>query len=164
MKSPWRVARLAQAWLAMALFVMWWGGFTFYAAVVVPTGHQVLHSTIRQGFITQSVTNRLNVLGVVALLMLLWQRCAHPTADSMTIKRLLSMTWLVMAGSLAALFWLHPYLDQLLDQGKRRIIDEDHFYQLHQWYLLISTVQWLAGAVHLGALTLPRTNSTMTIL
>ena len=126
----------------------------------MPTGHQILHSTIRQGFITQSVTYRLNVLGVAALLMLLWQRCAQPTANLMTNRRLLSVTWLVMAGTLAGLFWLHPYLDQLLDQRAHSIIDEERFYSLHRWYLLISTVQWLAGAVHLGALTMPRTNST----
>ena len=164
MRPPWRMAWLAQGWLAMALFVIWWGGFTFYALVVVPTGHQVLHSTIRQGFITQSVTYRLNVLGVATLLMLLWHRCAQPTADSRTNRRLLSVTWLVMAGTLVGLFWLHPYLDQLLDQGDHRIIDEDRFYQLHRWYLLISAVQWLAGAIHLGTLTMPRTNSTMTTL
>ncbi len=164
MRSPLQVARVVQSWLAVTLFAVWWGGFTFYAAVVVPTGHEVLHSSIRQGFITQAVTGRLNVLGVAALLMLVWQRWAQPTADAAPNRRLLFATWLVMAIALVGLFWLHPYLDQLLDQGGHSIIDEERFYSLHRWYLLISTVQWLAGAVHLGTLTMQRTNSHMTTL
>ena len=58
---------------AILLLAVWWGGFTFYALVVVPTGHQVLRSKVRQGFITQQVTNQLNVLGAVTLALLLWQ-------------------------------------------------------------------------------------------
>jgi len=49
-------------WLAIVLLAVWWGGFTFYALVVVPTGHKVLKSKVHQGFITQQVTDRLNVL------------------------------------------------------------------------------------------------------
>ena len=135
--------------LAVLLLAVWWGGFTFYALVVVPTGHQVLHSKVRQGFITQAVTNKLNVLGVVTLTLLLWQWVAtRREAGSPGWSRTAGVSWLVLAASLAALCWLHPRLDTLLDAGQRSVLDDDKFYALHRIYLVVATVQWLAGAVH----------------
>ncbi|MCA9269901.1 MAG: hypothetical protein KDA41_15580, partial [Planctomycetales bacterium] len=46
--------------------IAWWGGLTFYAGVVVPVGAAVFGST-EQGFVTQRVTNWLNLLLAVAL-------------------------------------------------------------------------------------------------
>lgn len=46
---------------------VWLGGLTFYAAVVIPTAHDVLGSHREVGFITQQVTERINAIAVVAL-------------------------------------------------------------------------------------------------
>ena len=136
---------------AILLLALWWGGFTFYALVVVPTGHQVLKSKVRQGFITQQVTNKLNWLGGVTLALLAWQSiAARREGPSSGSFRTGTISWGLMAVTLAVLFWLHPFMDALLDPVNRSVVDDDKFYALHRWYLIVATVQWAAGAVHLG--------------
>ena len=134
------------------LFAVWFGGFTFYALAVVPTGHHVLRSKVRQGFITQQVTNKLNALGVVTLAALAWQIIAVRRAKSRRWFRVASMSWAALAGTLVVLFCLHPHLDALLDPTARSVMDDQKFYALHRWYLIVATMQWLAGMVHAGTL------------
>ena len=138
---------------AILLLALWWGGFTFYALVVVPTGHHVLRSKVRQGFITQEVTNKLNWLGAVTLALLLWQMlAARREGVSPRCFQVTAWSWSVLAVTLAALFWLHPHLDALLDPVNRSVVDDDRFYALHRWYLIVATVQWLAALVHGAAM------------
>src|SRR5260370_16274673 len=59
--------------LVLAALMFWQGGFTFYAAVVVPVGQDVLGSHLAQGFITRQVTNYLNLAGGLALGILGWE-------------------------------------------------------------------------------------------
>ncbi len=136
----------------MLLFTVWFGGFTFYALVVVPTGHHVLRSKVRQGFITQQVTNKLNVLGGVTLAALAWQVIAVRRAKSQRWFRVATISWAALAVTLVVLFWLHPHLDALLDLVARSVMDDDKFYSLHRWYLIVATVQWLAGMIHAATL------------
>ena len=138
--------------VVMFLFAVWFGGFTFYAVVVVPTGHHVLRSKVRQGFITQQVTNELNLLGVVTVAALAWQVVAMRRAKSRRWFRVATISWAALAVTLAVLFWLHPHLDALLDPVARSVVDDDKFYALHRWYLIVATAQWLAGMVHAGTL------------
>ncbi len=138
--------------VVMFLFAVWFGGFTFYAVVVVPTGHHVLRSKVRQGFITQQVTNKLNALGAVTLAALAWQVVAVRRAKSRRWFCVATISWTALAVTLAALFWLHPHLDALLDPVARSVADDDKFYALHRWYLIVATVQWLAAMVHAGTL------------
>jgi hypothetical protein len=51
-------------------FAIWWGGFTFYAAIVVPVGSEILGSARTQGFITQVVTHWLNLAAALTILMM----------------------------------------------------------------------------------------------
>ncbi len=153
------MSRLAvvRRFAAILLLALWWGGFTFYALVVVPTGHQVLRSKIRQGFITQQVTNKLNWLGVATLALLAWQIVAARREGQLSGSfRTGAISWGVLAVTLAVLFWLHPHLDLLLDPLNRSVVDDDKFYSLHRWYLIVATVQWAAGAVHFGWLIADR--------
>jgi hypothetical protein len=62
--------------LFVAAVAFWIGGFTFYGSIVIPTGIQVLHGHVKQGFITQQVTNWLNLSGVIGLPILLWNTLA----------------------------------------------------------------------------------------
>lgn len=138
--------------VVMLLFAVWFGGFTFYALAVVPTGHRILRSKVRQGFITQEVTNKLNALGVVTLTALAGQVVAVRRAKSRRWFRVAAISWAALAVTLALLCWLHPHLDALLDPVARSVTDEDKFYALHRWYLIVATVQWLAGMIHAATL------------
>ena len=135
-------------WLAVMLFALWWGGFTFYAVVAVPTGHKVLHSKVRQGFITQQVTNKLNFLGAMTVAALAIELAAtrrDPARCRWWKAGVVSLA--VMATSLAAIFWLHGRLDALLDPATLSVIDDHRFYALHRVYLIVATGQWLASLV-----------------
>ena len=58
--------------LLLIALMVWQGGFMFYGAVVVPVGSEVLGSHLQQGFVTQSVTNYLNLIGAMALAVWCW--------------------------------------------------------------------------------------------
>ena len=123
---------------------LWWGALTFYSLVVVPIGSDVLGATA-QGFVTQRVTHWLNGIGLVTLILLLWNLVA--------VRRwLLIATWLLMASCLAGLAVLHGSLDALLDPQSQSVHNVERFYNAHRVYLLITAVQWLAGLAHLWGL------------
>ena len=63
---------LLRRFLVLVALMFWLGGFTFYAAVVVPVGQEDLGSHLEQGFITRQVTKYLNLSGAIALLLLAW--------------------------------------------------------------------------------------------
>jgi hypothetical protein len=52
--------------VALSIYV---GGFTFYSAVVIPILHDRLESSFQAGLVTQQVTDALNGLGGVTLLL-----------------------------------------------------------------------------------------------
>jgi hypothetical protein len=143
---------LLRRFLLLWLLMFWLGGFTFYAAVVVPIGTEVLGSTVTQGWITREVTFWLNVAGAVALAAWAWDLAAGPAP----IRRVQWLRWVLWAGLallLVALVVLHPRLDALLDRDRERVLDRSTFRTLHRAYLWVSTVQW-AGAILLSAATL----------
>jgi hypothetical protein len=140
--------RVMRRFVVVAALMFWQGGFTFYAAVVVPVGQEVLGSHSDQGFITRQVTRYLNLAGGVALI--LFAGDVALTRDPSRPRRL--RRYLMVAGmllALAALGWLHPQLDQLLDPQAWRILDRGQFRIGHRWYLWISTGQWLCAVAYL---------------
>ncbi len=137
--------------LAAAALAFWIGGTTFYALVVVPTGSR-LFGTVEQGFLTAQVTTKLNWIGLACLVVLV------PAARH---SRLLAGSWLILAGTLAALFWMHPRLAGYLDSASLVVTNEATFYQWHRVYLLVTALQWLAGVVQLwGLVSLSGANRT----
>lgn len=130
----------------VALF-FWQGGFTFYAAVVVPVGQQVF-GHLRQGFITRQVTVYLNLAGAVALVFLLWDQLAAFDAARLR-KASRWFLWVGMLMTLLSLAWLHPTMDALLIPKGRIVRDPDQFRTYHRTYLWISTVQWACGLLYL---------------
>jgi hypothetical protein len=130
---------VVRRFVVLLAILFWQGGFTFYAAVVVHVGSEVLGSHVEQGFVTRSVTNYLNLAGVVALA--LWGWDIARTRDSAVYQRRLRWAcWTLLVVMLGLLRWLHVRLDELLDSF--RILDQARFGELHRWYLHISTVQW----------------------
>ena len=134
------------------LFVMavafWLGGFTFYASVVVPTGMKVLGGHVKQGFITQQVTGWLNLSGAVALPILFWNTLAIWSARGRCARWTLAVTLVTMSLVQVELFLLHPAMDRLLDPQAREVLDYNRFDTLHWIYLMSSTIQWVAGLLH----------------
>ena len=133
---------LARRALALAAFAFWLGGLSFYALVVVPVGTEVLGGAVAQGFVTQAVTVRLNLVASGALAALAWNAFV-------TRRRAIVASWAVMVAAQCVLFALHPRLDHLLDPAAHTVVDHARFYAVHRVYLLVTTAQWIAGAVHL---------------
>src|SRR5262249_17618726 len=63
---------VARRFLVLAGLMLWQGGFTFYAAVVVPIGMDELGSHTAQGVITRRVAPVINLAGLAALALLVW--------------------------------------------------------------------------------------------
>jgi len=139
--------RMSLLWLLM----IWQGGFMFYGLVVINVGLQVFGDPLQQAWVTQRVTNWLNLLGAVALTAWAWDIAASPTAAA--TRRWPWLIWLLLAASLAALALLHPLMDAHMDVDQSYFSDAPSFHEMHRWYLRVSTGQWLA-AVGLSAWTL----------
>ena len=128
---------------------VWFGGFTFYAGVVIHTNHQVLHNSRESGFLTQQVTVWLNLIGVPALAILFWNLVVLWPAQKRWVRSTLLLTWLIMAGFECCLFAMHPMLDRLLDLETHKILERGKFHRLHELYVNLSTCQWMATLLYL---------------
>ena len=138
---------LFRRFLVLLALFFWQGGFTFYAAVVVPIG-QLVFGHLRQGFVTRQVTLYLNLAGAAALVFLLWDLGA--VHDRLTWRRRSRLLlWVGMLLALLLLHWLHGRLDELLVPKGRIILDAESFRLRHRLYLWISTVQWAWGLLFL---------------
>ncbi len=133
---------ILRRFVVIAVLMFWQGGFTFYAAVVVPVGQEVLGSHMEQGFITRQVTGWLNIAGALALVTLPWDMAPSRNSSS----RWNSARWAAWAGMLvllAILIWLRQFLDDLLDLDARELREPQLFRIGHRWYLWLSTIQWV---------------------
>ena len=142
--------RTLRRYLTLIALMFWLGGFTFYASVVVPVGMEVLkNSSLRQGFITQRVTDYLNLTAAVSLAVLLAEVIF--TADPNRLRRRVRFgLWGLMALCQVGLFVGHVYLDERLQAKGMLILDPDTFHPAHRLYLWTHTVQWGAGLVYIG--------------
>ena len=134
----------------------WYSGSFSSGAVVVPVGAGVLGSHRKQGFITRSVTHRLNAAGAVALAVWAWDLAAGPKRGAP--RQLRWLGWGLLLALLGVLAWLHVRLDTLLDATTFRILDPPRYHRLHQGYLIVSTAQWalavaLAELIEVKAIT-----------
>jgi hypothetical protein len=140
---------IARRFLVLVALMFWLGGFTFYAAVVVPIGTKVLRSERRQGFITRKVTRDLNVTAAIALVVLAVE-VFGPGDPSRWRWWLRLGLWAFMVACQVALFALHPSLDSYLRERGGVVLDEAAFRPLHRLYLWTHTVQWAAGLPFIG--------------
>lgn len=132
--------------LVFQAFLLWQGGFLFYAAVVVPAGTGVLGSPAAQGTITARVTDWLNVCGVVGLAVAAWDLAAtrDPSARRTAARW---WCWAIALVCQYLLLYFHLLLDAFMDPDRVRIVIRPPFRPVHRAYLWASTVQW---AVCLG--------------
>jgi hypothetical protein len=121
------------------VFSLWWGGLTFYAAVVIPVGSDHFGKTA-QGFVTQRVTWVLNGAAVVLLLLLARPIWRNP-------ERLGRISWSIMAIATGGLIVVHRQLDSFLDFTERAVAADTPFYGWHQVYLWLTIVSWVTGPI-----------------
>jgi hypothetical protein len=137
--------------LVLGALAFWQGGFTFYAAVVVPIGTAILGSAVNQGFITREVTTYLNLAGAVALPVLLWDVVANGETWRKRAPRL--ALWVGLAVTLLVLAYLHPILAERMERAEPErfhIHERALFRRLHKGYLWTATVQWGFGLLFLA--------------
>src|SRR4051794_20888768 len=92
---------LALRALCLLALSVWMGGFTFYSAVVIPVLHDTLGS-LDTGNVTRQVTDSLNAIGVVTL-VLWWaaawvERSTGSARQRRTRLTLLSATTALLLG------------------------------------------------------------------
>jgi hypothetical protein len=134
--------------LVLVGLMFWQGGFLFYASVVVPIAQAKLGHR-GQGFITNEVTNFLNLSGAVALALFAWDLAALP--DQPRPRRYLLWTcWSGMLVTLILLARLHLVLADMMIPAGRQLTNASLFHTMHRWYLWISTVQWVFALGYTG--------------
>lgn len=141
-----RLPLLALRWLALVSFALWFGGFTFYSAVVIPVLEEAMGRVEAGSMVTREVTDTLNLIGLATLILwwlLAWfeRPLGGPWAPRLRVGLLATDTALLI-GLLA----LHKVLDRRLDEGRM-----EGFYPLHETYLIASTVQWGANLALLAS-------------
>lgn len=133
--------------LVFQAFMLWQGGFVFYAGVVVPIGTEILGSPILQGQITQQVTHWLNGFGTVWAIVFAWDVLA--TRDPKQSRR--RSRWAGWAGCVAllvGLLILHCEMDAILEHYNETVYET--FRRLHIFYLCSSTLQWFLALMLAG--------------
>ena len=125
--------------------MLWQGGFLFYAAVVIPTGTEVF-SSFGQGIVTRHVTDWLNGIGTIAIVILAWDQWAN--GDPRGYWRARWALWSVLLGTLAGLVLMHlrlaPYVDSTMDHRE--------FYNWHRAYLIAAAAQWVTGLAYVAVM------------
>ena len=129
--------------MVMVVSLMFWqGGFMFYGGVVVPVGGRILGSETKQGFITQSVTNYLNLAGAVCLIVWL-EHLWHDRLNGVSKSEW--GLWIFAAVSVIVLAGIHVKMDHLLSVESSSVLDPEWFGRFHRLYLVTSSMLWLAS-------------------
>lgn len=128
--------------LVLQLLMLWQGGFLFYASFVVPVGTEVLGSAEAQGLITTRVTDYLNAVGTVGLILFACELLASGGR-----LRIRWSCWAVAAACQIALFIIHVQLEAMMDPDRTFVVKRVSFYRLHGIYLWVTTIQWVACLV-----------------
>lgn len=134
----------------IVIAAIWWGGLTFYSLFVIPIGTHVLNSSEQQGRITQQVSNSLNILGIVAFLVFVWNSNRSYASASRHVRQSLWVSLSVFAIAQLTLIAMHFRLDNLLATSGD-VYDHEHFYSTHRYYLIAVAVLWHAGFAYFPA-------------
>lgn len=142
-------------YLSLLLFSVWFGGIVFYGSVVVPSAHEVLGGHREIGFVTRRVTGTANLLGVATLALLAIEAWISRTGRSRPQHWAVVGTLSAMILAQGLLFLLRSRLDGFLDPEGMKVSDRAAFLWLHERYLNVTSLQCLAGAVHLCLMLRP---------
>ena len=134
--------------LLLLAFALHWGGLTFYTGFVVRISHDVLDDPMDGGLITQRVTELLQGLAAIVLVLMLCN-CAHVFRKLRGFGIALSVCAGLAGISLIGLFVVHGHLDMIIDIEAMEILDRDAFTIGHRRYNQLTTIQWLASLSYL---------------
>jgi hypothetical protein len=129
-------------------FALYWGGLTFYTGFVVRISHDVLNDPMDGGLITQRVTGVLQILGVVTVVLMVFN-CVVVVRQSQKYGYALVGCATLLGCSLIGLFVVHGHLDAIIDVDAYEIIDRAEFDAGHRRYNQLTTIQWLACLAYL---------------
>ena len=135
--------------LAFFSFILWWGGFTFYAAFVIPTGQKVLGDHVLMGFITEQVAYKINITALVACLLSFTNEWIRSGEKISQMQRYAWICLTLMLLLIIASFILYPHLQALLNHETRQETDHAQFYFLHRIYLLLATALWINAIIYI---------------
>jgi hypothetical protein len=140
----------ALRFLARVAFAIWFGGFTFYAGVVVPDLHESFGG-METGEVSRRVAVVLYVFGGSAM-VLGWTLAAIDPGERAGWRGKVRLGMLAVSSILLlVLIAMHRAMGARLDSGLSR----DAFFPLHETYLTVFAIQWLAN---LGLLAVDRTS------
>lgn len=125
--------------ILLVAFAFWQGGFAFYGGVVVPVGTKVLGSGTEQGFITQPVTNYLNLAGAVCLLLWLEHLWRERRSG---VNWLEWLVWGFATLSLLVLVVTHLQMDRFLIGESTTVLERGTFRLYHKLYIGTISLQW----------------------
>ena len=134
--------------LLVFIVALFWGGLTFYTGFVVPISHTLLDSHMDGGLITQQVTVVLQWLATVSVVLMAMNGFVVRRKHSRLGSALLICTS-ILACTVIGLFFVHQYLDSVIDVAAREITDYEAFDTGHRFYNRFTTVEWLATVVYL---------------
>jgi len=134
--------------LLLLVYALYWGGLTFYTGIVLRISHDVLNDPMVGGMITQRVTGVLQILGVVAVVLMLCN-CVVVVRRSPSHGYALIACTVILGCSLVGLFVVHGHLDAIIDVETYEITDRVAFDASHQRYNQLTTIQWLASLAYL---------------
>lgn len=142
MPSDHRTAQFVSFLINLA-WIFWFGGLTFYMAVVVPIGGDIIGSDV-QGEITSVVTGYINVASMLAACLMYFR------GRKLDSKVIVWSAIMILLSSIV-LVWLRLQLlarmdapDDLTD-ATSPWFSELSFYTIHRVYLWITTAQWICG-------------------
>jgi len=135
--------------LLIAAIALWVGGLTFYATFVLPEAHHVLDSHLQTGLITRGVTLRLNHIGVIVIVLMLWDLLATRASRKHTAALL--MLWLIITTAHVGLLVMHTRLSAMVDAVNGVTVDPNVFRVAHTRYEQITGGQWCATLAYLAA-------------
>jgi hypothetical protein len=135
---------LLRRFLVLLTLLFWLGGSLFYAAVVIPVGLSTLDPREQQFFVTQAVTNYLNLACAAALAVWAWDLWSGG-GPAGPVGRGRSFLWLLIGLCLGVLFLLHTWIDGFMDKRTVSIRDADRLRPLHLTYAAVNALQCLAG-------------------
>jgi hypothetical protein len=134
--------------LLLLVYALHWGGLTFYTGIVLRISHDVLNDPMDGGLITQRVTGVLQILGVVAVVLMLCN-CVVVVRRSKSYGYALFACTAILGCSLIGLFLVHGQLDAMIDVETFEISDRGAFDAGHQRYNQLTTIEWLSSLAYL---------------
>jgi hypothetical protein len=143
-----RLGTVAGRSLLLLSFSLFWGGLTSYTGFVVRISHDVLNDPMDGGMITQRVTEVLQMLGAITVVLMLWN-AFMVSRSSKRFGAALATCALVVGCAIVGLEIAHGHLDAVINVDTAEITNREVFTISHRRYNQLTTIEWLASLAYL---------------